>query len=138
MTSPMKLGHLGALLAGAQLVSFAAAQSTAPSTSATTLQPPVRIFAGKEAIDVTTGHAAPYVIDFDGDGKLDLLVGEFGDGEFPVAELPAALADGWKRSGNFANGRLRIYRNLGTNAQKRFETFEYLQAGGGIATVPIT
>lgn len=137
MTWITKRGLLGTLLAGTQLAVIVAAQSNTP-TPATVLQPPVRIFAGKEAIDVTTGHAAPYVLDFDGDGKKDLLVGEFGDGEFPVAELPAALADGWKQPGTFANGRLRIYRNLGTNEQKRFETFEYLRAGGDIATVPMT
>lgn len=103
-----------------------------------TLLPPERIFAGKDAIDVTTGHAAPYVLDFDGDGRKDLLVGEFGDGEFPVAELPDALAAGWKQPGNFANARLRIYRNVGTNQAPKFDGFEYLQAGGGIATIPMT
>lgn len=119
------------LAAGALLAGAAAAQ-------ASDLQPPVRIFAGGEAIDVTTGHAAPYVRDVDGDGKRDLLVGEFGDGEFPVDQLPAALADGWKRPGTFANGRVRIYRNVGTDTAPRFDGFEYLRAGGGIATVPIT
>lgn len=99
---------------------------------------PVRIFASGEPIDVTTGHAAPYVLDFDGDGVRDLLVGEFGDGKFPDAELPASLAAGWKKGGRFANGRVRIYRNHGTDTEPRFEAFEYLQAGGGVATVPIT
>jgi hypothetical protein len=122
---------LGSLLACAQLLSPAAAQSAA-------LLPPVRVLAGEHAIDVTTGHAAPYVLDFDGDGSKDLLVGEFGDGEFPASELPAELADGWKRPGAFANGRLRVYRNHGTNRAPRFTDFEYLQAGGGVATVPIT
>ncbi|MCU0864246.1 MAG: hypothetical protein MUC36_10665 [Planctomycetes bacterium] len=122
---------LGALLGSFPFVALATAQSTA-------LQPPLRILAGDRPIDVTTGHASPYVLDFDGDGKKDLLVGEFGDGEFPVAELPAALADGWKRAGSFVNGRLRIYRNVGTDLAPRFDGFEYLQAGGGIATVPIT
>lgn len=121
----------GTLLLAVQLAQPATAQSNE-------LAEPVRIFAGGEAIDVTTGHAAPYVLDFDGDGVRDLLVGEFGDGEFPVAELPDALSDGWKKDGTFANGRLRIYRNHGTNTEPRFEDFEYLQAGGGIATVPIT
>ncbi|SVD51510.1 uncharacterized protein METZ01_LOCUS404364, partial [marine metagenome] len=37
---------------------------------------PVRIEANGKPIDVTTGHAAPYVYDFDGDGTRDLLVGE--------------------------------------------------------------
>jgi len=129
MTTTLRV--LGAILGGTQLVPLATAQAAA-------LRPPVRIFAGKEAIDVTTGHAAPYVLDFDGDGLKDLLVGEFGDGEFPAAELPAALSEGWKKPGNFVNGRLRIYRNHGTNKAPRFEDFEYLQAGGGTATVPIT
>lgn len=120
-----------ALIAGLPLACTAVAQSDG-------LLPPVRIVAGGAAIDVTTGHAAPYVRDVDGDGNKDLLVGEFGDGEFPVDELPAALEAGWKRPGNFANGRVRIYRNHGTNAAPRFEDFEYLRAGGGIATVPIT
>ena len=41
---------------------------------------PFRLKSGGEVIDVNTGHAAPYVFDFDGDGKRDLLVGEFGSG----------------------------------------------------------
>lgn len=102
------------------------------------LLPPVRILAGGEPIDVTTGHAAPYVLDFDGDGVRDLLVGEFGDGDFPDDELPTNLAEGWKKGGRFANGRIRVYRNHGSDTEPRLEGFEYLQAGGGIATVPIT
>lgn len=43
-----------------------------------TFAPPVRIEAAGTPIDVTTGHAAPYVYDFDGDGVRDLLVGDFG------------------------------------------------------------
>lgn len=121
----------GALLLGIGCVGRATAQTDR-------LLPPERILSGKAPIDVTTGHAAPYVLDFDGDGRKDLLVGEFGDGEFPVAELPEALAAGWKQPGNFANARLRIYRNLGTNQAPRFAGFEYLKAGGGIATIPMT
>ena len=102
------------------------------------LQPPVRILANGKPIDVTTGHAAPYVLDFDGDGVRDLLVGEFGNGEFPVDQLPAKLEEGWKTPDAFANGRLRIYKNRGTDAEPRFEDFVFLQAGGADATVPIT
>ena len=108
---------LATLLASAPFAALATAQSKE-------LQPPVRILAGDQPIDVTTGHAAPYVLDFDGDGKKDLLVGEF--------------ADGWKQPAGFVNGRLRIYRNVGTNAAPRFAGFEFVQAGGGTATVPIT
>lgn len=130
VTTPLRFA-LPALLASTPVAALATAQSKG-------LQPPVRILAGDKPIDVTTGHAAPYVLDFDGDGKKDLLVGEFGDGEFPVAELPDALAAGWKKGNNFANGRLRIYRNVGTDKAPRFDGFEYLQAGGGTATIPIT
>lgn len=129
-TTPLRFA-LTALLASTPFAAFATAQSKE-------LQPPVRILAGDTPIDVTTGHAAPYVLDFDGDGIKDLLVGEFGDGKFPAAELPAALEEGWKKGDNFANGRLRIYRNVGSNKAPRFAGFEYLQAGGGTATVPIT
>jgi hypothetical protein len=98
----------------------------------------VRILADGKAIDVTTGHAAPYVLDFDGDGVRDLLVGEFGDGKFPDDQLPECLAEGWKKGGRFANGRVRVYKNHGTNTDPRFVDFKYMQAGGGDATVPIT
>lgn len=130
MPTPPVRCLLGALLISTVLFQDAKAQ-------AGELLPPVRILDGDKPIDVTTGHAAPYVLDIDGDGVKDLLVGEFGDGAFPVAELPAALSEGWKQPGNFANGRLRIYRNHGTKAAPRFESFEYLQAGGGIAAIPM-
>lgn len=112
--------------------------SAIATAQAKDLLKPERILADGKPIDVTAGHAAPYVLDFDGDGVRDLLVGEFGDGQFPVEELPAALDEGWKQAGVFVNGRLRIYRNHGTDAAPQFRDFEYLRAGGGIATIPIT
>ncbi len=41
---------------------------------------PIRIEANGKPIDVTSGHAATLVYDFDGDGIRDLLAGEFGSG----------------------------------------------------------
>ena len=108
--------------------------STMPAeTDSPRFDEPVRILANGEPIDVTTGHAAPYLRDMDGDGVRDLLVGEFGDGTYtgPVHE-PGSPGHEW------ANGRLRIYLNHGTNHEPRFETFEYLQGGGKAAAVPIT
>jgi hypothetical protein len=56
----------------------------------------------------------------------------------PVDQLPAKLEKGWKQPDAFANGRLRIYKNRGTDAEPRFEDFTFLQAGGADATIPIT
>jgi hypothetical protein len=39
--------------------------------------------------------------------------------------------------GEYSEGRLRVYRNLGTNAQPKFESYTWFQAGGKIATVPV-
>ena len=74
--------------------------------------PPVRLEAAGKPIDTEIGHAAPLVVDFDGDGKNDLLVGQFGD------------------------GILWIYKNIGTNAQPRYAAGVKFQAGGKDGCVP--
>ena len=53
-----------------------------------------------------TGHAAPFVTDFDGDGVWDLAVGEFG------------------------GGGCRLYKNVGTNKAPKFGSFSMLQSAG--------
>lgn len=75
------------------------------------LTSPVRILAGGKPIDVSTGHAAPVVHDFDRDGVPDLVVGQFN------------------------GGKVRFYRNLGTAAKPKFGGFSYIQAGGVDASV---
>ena len=86
--------------------------TSAATAGAVELASPVRLNAGDGPIDVDIGHAAPYVVDWDGDGVRDLLVGQFGE------------------------GKLRIYRNVGTNEDPRYDTFEWFQAGGDVARVP--
>lgn len=89
----------------------------------------VLLKANGEPISVTTGHAAPYIYDFDRDGVQDLLVGEFGSGLFKgekTSEMP------------MANARVRIYLNHGTNQNPEYKDFTYLQAGGENASVPNT
>lgn len=75
--------------------------------------PPVRVKAADKPIDTDVGHAAPLVVDFDGDGKNDLLVGQFGD------------------------GILWCYKNVGTNAQPQYAAgvkFKAGQKGGRVPT----
>ena len=91
--------------------------------------PGVRLLTGDKPIDVTTGHAAPYMYDFNGDGKRDLLVGEFGSGTYRGETTSKS---------SLANARLRVYLNKGSNASPRYDGFKYFQADGENASVPST
>jgi hypothetical protein len=91
--------------------------------------PGVRLMSGDKPIDVTTGHASPYIYDFNGDGIRDLLVGEFGSGTYRGETTSKS---------SLANARLRVYLNVGSNAAPRYDGFKYLQAGGENASVPST
>lgn len=52
------------------------------AAAAVEFQNPVRLTAGGEAIRVESpGYAAPCWADIDGDGKKDLLVGQFKEGK---------------------------------------------------------
>jgi hypothetical protein len=87
-----------------------AREARAPAGSG--LLSPVRIASNGKPISVEIGHAAPAWADIDGDGKHELLVGQFG------------------------GGKLRIYKNLGSQTEPRFGDFTWFQAGGAVATVP--
>lgn len=60
-------------------------------------------------------YSVPSLVDWDEDGRPDLMVGE-GGGLFP--------------------GRIRIYLNTGSAAAPAFETFFHVQAEGADLTVP--
>jgi len=81
---------------------------TAPSDI---FEPPFRVRDAHGFIDVDAGHAAPLMTDFDGDGVPDLLVGQF-------------------------DGRLRVYKNIGTAKAPRFDGFTYFKCGEQEGRVP--
>ena len=71
---------------------------------------PVRLDGGGEAVRVESpGYAAPCWADIDGDGRKDLLVGQFN------------------------GGKIRFYKNLGQN---KLAAAQWLKAEGTVATVP--
>jgi hypothetical protein len=78
---------------------------------ASDLAPPRRLSAAGKPIDVA-GFAAPYIGDYDGDGRQDLLVGQF---DF---------------------GMLRIYRNFGSDTHPAYGTHQWFEAGGDLAGIP--
>ena len=98
-------------IAGGLLLGMALLSSPAPDSTGELLKP-FRVLADGAPIDVEVGHAAPLVADLDGDGKADLLVGQFG------------------------GGKLRIYRNQGSNSDPRFGEFAWFKAGGVDGKVP--
>jgi len=80
---------------------FSMAMASMPVLSA-----PVRIEANGTPITANIGHLAPNVIDWDKDGKKDLLVG------------------------TFENAELRIYRNIGSDRAPMFKDYVLAQAEG--------
>jgi len=85
-----------------------------PAAPPAQFEKPVRLKAGDAFIDTGAawGHASPWVADVDGDGKRDLLVGDF-------------------------SGKFRLFVNTGTNEQPVYRSAGFLQAGGVDAHVPI-
>lgn len=86
--------------------------SFAANTFASDLLAPFRVEADGGPIDVEIGHSAPWVTDLNGDGKFDLLVGQFGE------------------------GKLRVYTNKGTVMEPKFEAFAWFQGGSADGKVP--
>jgi len=73
---------------------------------------PTRIYDGGTPIVVDGGYGAPCIYDWDGDGKKDMVVGQFD------------------------YGYIRFYRNVGTDAAPSFSGFSYLSASGSRISLP--
>ncbi len=81
------------------------------SADAPTFAAPVHVLANGVPLTVSA-HAAPSVVDWDGDGVKDLLVGQY------------------------TGGNIRLYINSGTNSSPVFTTYSYMQADGSIIQLP--
>ncbi len=94
------------------LAVFVVGAAAARASGATDLLPPFRVEAGGKVIETDGGNAVPCVMDFDGDGTWDLLVGQF------------------------AQGKVRLFQNTGTQSAPKVAAGVYLKAGGSDARVP--
>jgi len=72
----------------------------------------VKLEAAGKPIEVEVGHLVPWVADWNGNGKKDLLVGQF------------------------VGGRIALYLNEGTDAAPKFGKSVFMQAGGKEISLP--
>jgi hypothetical protein len=105
---------LGALAWAEDGVPYDAAPDVPKGVATGMFDPPSRLSAAGGVIDSgdSLGHSGPWVEDIDGDGRRDLLVGDF-------------------------SGLFRLYRNQGTNREPKYAAAVNLKAGGVDAKVPI-
>ena len=93
-----------------KLVAAGAFAALTTCSLAAEFEEPVMLMAGEEPIRVESpGYASPCLADYDGDGKQELLVGQF------------------------AQGKIRVFPHLGG---LQFGEGHWLEAGGRIAEVP--
>jgi hypothetical protein len=114
MTNRPKMNRAIALYGAAFAIFFSTTNVFAWQTQSSKLSKRFRVESSGKVIDTggSNGHSAPSVVDIDGDGLEDLVVGDFG-------------------------GRFQLHRNVGSNAKPVYESKGYLQAAGTDAKVYI-
>ena len=85
---------------------------TRVTDSSAAMREGVRLEADGKPIDVDIGHLVPTVTDWNGDGRKDLIFGQF------------------------VGGKIGLYLNRGTDAAPVFGDLEYLCAGGAEISLP--
>jgi hypothetical protein len=97
--------------------------AAAPVSALPRLATGQRLMDGASYLDVNL-YAVPFVMDYYGDGKKDLLVGEFlGTAGYPP---------------NNAWGKVRLYLNTNTDEAPLFNGWSYVQAGLPPADIQVT
>jgi len=96
-------------------IAFVLLASSPPAIADLALGPEAWVQAGGVDIGVP-GYSAPSFVAWDGDARRDLVVGE-GGGAFP-------------------DGKVRVYRNVGTVAAPEFSTYSYVQSNGVDLVLP--
>jgi len=103
----MKQSMLGFLMCVLALWAHAQLSAQAPEYEKEEL-----IYANGSPITLSLGHADPCVVDWDGDNIKDLLVGQF------------------------SSGKIRFYKNSGTNSAPVLTTYSFIQADGSDIVLP--
>ena len=82
------------------------------SAASADLQEGVKLEAAGKIIEGGRGHLVPSVVDWNQDGKKDLLVGQF------------------------EGGKIRLYLNQGTDSAPVFKDFRFVRAGDAEISLP--
>lgn len=96
----------------AGLASVAGLSALLASAAPPAFEEGVRLQAGGRDIEVDIGHLVPCVADWNGDGRKDLIAGQF------------------------LEGRIRLFLNTGTDAAPVVRDSVFLKAGGADIRLP--
>jgi hypothetical protein len=110
MRHPGTTAPLALVIAAALPLILMATLVGSPPASATLLPGPAQNIQAGGADIVVPGYSVPSTVDWNSDGLKDLVVGQGG--------------------GTAAQGKVRVYLNIGTGSQPAFANFTYVQAAG--------